>query len=129
MPNSTKTSDEYDSRNDEIVYDGSPLWFFDYDRQVTRYAKKMLGATGIKIWNASLPTPTNANRASIANEWVADVQDTKGYREANEMDEDNSWKTATKLKKQRLQSFLISKVMRLKEPPLAMLRISSKHFE
>ena len=73
MPNSTKTSDEYDSRNDEIVYDGSPLRFFDYDRQVTRYAKKMLGATGIKIWNDTMVTPTNANRASIATDWVADV--------------------------------------------------------
>ena len=82
MPNSTKTSDEHDSRNDEIVYDGSPLRFFDYDRQVTRYAKKMLGATGIKIWNGSLPTPTNTNRASISKEWVVDVQDIKGYKEA-----------------------------------------------
>jgi hypothetical protein len=93
MPNSTKTSDEYDSRNDEIVYDGSPLRFFDYDRQVTRYAKKMLGATGIKIWNGSLPTPTNTNRASISKEWVVDVQDIKGYKEATLMDADVSpWK-------------------------------------
>ena len=96
MPNSTKTSDEHDSRNDEIVYDGNPLRFFDYDRQVTRYAKKMLGATGIKIWNDTLATPTNANRTAISTEWVADVQDTKGYKEAGLMDADTSWKTATK---------------------------------
>ena len=98
MPNSSKTSDEHDSRNDEIVYDGNPLRFFDYDRQVTRYAKKMLGATGIKIWSDTLPTPTNANRTAISTEWVADVQDTKGYKEAGLMDADTSWKTAAKLK-------------------------------
>ena len=73
MPNSTTTTDESDSRNEEIVYDGNPLRFFDYDRQVTRYAKKLLGATGIKILNDTMVTPTNANRASIATDWVADV--------------------------------------------------------
>jgi hypothetical protein len=82
-----------DPRNDEIVYDGNPLRFFDYGKQVNRYAKKKLGATGIKIWNGSLPTPTNTNRASISKEWVVDVQDIKGYKEATLMDADVSpWK-------------------------------------
>ena len=98
MPNSTTTTDESDSRNDEIVYDGNPLRFFDYDRQVARYAKKLLGATGIKIWNNTIVTPTTANKTTIADAWIADIQDIKGYREAGYMDEDNSWKTATKLK-------------------------------
>ena len=62
-----------DQRNDEIVYDGNPLRFFDYGKQVNRYAKKKLGDTGIKIWNDTKVTPTNANRASIATDWVADV--------------------------------------------------------
>ena len=81
MPDPTKTGDEHDSRNDEIFYDGNPVRFFDYDRQVTRYAKKMLGATGIKIWIDTLATPTNTNRTTTATEWVADVKDTKGYKE------------------------------------------------
>ena len=98
MPNSTTTTDESDSRNEEIVYDGNPLRFFDYDRQVTRYAKKLLGATGIKIWNNTIVTPTTANKTTIADAWIADIQDIKGYREAGYMDEDTSWKTATKLK-------------------------------
>ena len=98
MPNSTTTTDESDSRNDEIVYDGNPLRFFDYDRQVTRYAKKLLGATGIKIWNNTIVTPTTANKTTIADAWIADIQDIKGYREAGYMDEDTSWKTVTKLK-------------------------------
>jgi hypothetical protein len=33
-----------DPRNDEIVYDGNPLRFFDYGKQVNRYAKKKLGS-------------------------------------------------------------------------------------
>jgi hypothetical protein len=49
MPDSTKTSDESDSRNDEIVYDGNPLQFFVYDRQLNSYAKKKLGDSGTKI--------------------------------------------------------------------------------
>ena len=43
MPKSTSDTDESDSRNDEIVYDDNPLQFFDYDRQVNRYANKKLG--------------------------------------------------------------------------------------
>ena len=83
----------------------------------------MLGATGIKIWNGTLPTPTNANRTAISTEWVADVQDTKGYKEVALMDADTTWKTVPKLKSS------ISYVMRLREPLLAMLRILSKHCE
>jgi hypothetical protein len=99
MPNSTKTIDESYPRNDEIAYDGNPsLRFFDYDKQVNRYAKKKLGDTGIKIWNDTMATPTNANIAFIATEWVADVKDTKGYKEAALMDADTSWKPVPNLK-------------------------------
>ena len=75
VPNSTSDTDESDSREGEIVYDGNnPLKFFDHDRQVNRFvAKKKLGDTGIKIWTNTMSTPTNANRAAIATAWVADV--------------------------------------------------------
>ena len=91
------------------------------DRQVNRYAKKKLGDTSIKIWSNTTRTPTTVNRAAIATDWVAGVQDTKGYKEAALMDADTTWKTVPKLKS------LISYVMRLREPLLAMLRILSKH--
>lgn len=123
MPTTTKTSDESDSRNDEIVYDGNPLQFFVYDRQLNSYAKKKLGDSGTKIWSNTTRTPTTANRAAIATDWVADVQDTKGYKEVALMDADTTWKTAPKLKSS------ISYMMRLREPLLAMLRILSKHCE
>jgi hypothetical protein len=110
MPDSTKTSDESYLRNDEIVYDGNPLQFFVYDRQVNRYAKKKLGDTGTKIWSNTTRTPTTANRAAIATDWVADAKDTKGYKEAALMDADTTWKTVPKLKS------LTSYVMRLREP-------------
>ena len=74
---------------------------------MNRYAKKKLGDTGIKIWSNTTRTPTPANRAAIATDWVADVQDTKGYKEATLTDTDITWKTVSKLKS------LISYVMRL----------------
>jgi hypothetical protein len=95
---------------------------------VNRYAKKKLGDTGIKIWSNTTRTPTTANSAAIATDWVADVQDTKGYKEAALMDADIREKLFPNLN-QRLPSFLISYVMRLREPLLAMLRILSKHCE
>ena len=93
------------------------------NRQVNRYAKKKLGDSGTKIWSNTTRTPTTANRAAIATDWVADVQDTKGYKEVALMDADTTWKTVPKLKSS------ISYVMRLREPLLAMLRILSKHCE
>jgi hypothetical protein len=51
---------------------------------VNRYAKKKLGDAVIKIWNntTTTRTPATANRAAMSTDWVADVQDIKGYKEA-----------------------------------------------
>ena len=98
MPTTTKTGDESDSRNEEIVYDGNPIQFSDFDMQITRRAKNLLGETGIKIWNNTIAIPTNTIKETIVSEWVSDVQEIKGYREAGLMNSDPSWKTVTKLK-------------------------------
>ena len=56
--------------------------------------------TRTKIWSNTTRTPATANRAAIATDWVADVQDTRGYKEAALMDADTTWKTVPKLKSQ-----------------------------